>query len=289
MTPTTTISVIIPAWNRTKTIAAAIDSVLMQHLPALECPPRIIVVDDGSTDDLAAALRPYGARVTSIRHERNMGAAAARNTGVTAADGELIAFLDSDDVWLPDKLTRQVTFMHEHGFAASCAAVHLVRAGLRGVVWPRYASGALSRAELICGCFVSPGSTLVCRRSVFSEIGVFDPTMRRLEDWDWLLRFAQRYPLGFLAQPLARIEPSLKLDFTNAVQAIEVMQARHMPAMAGSARRRFAAALDFERAGAHYRRGDIVSTALMLLRSLGHSPLRNRAMAAVFRNRLARG
>jgi glycosyltransferase involved in cell wall biosynthesis len=218
-----------------------------------------------------------------------MGAAAARNTGVAAADSELVAFLDSDDVWLPDKLAQQVAFMHEHGFSASCTAVHLVRAGLRGVVWPRYASGALSRADLIWGCSVSPGSTLVCKRSVFGEIGMFEPTMRRLEDWDWLLRYAQHYPLGFLARPLARIEPSSNPDFGSVMTAIDVMQSRHMPAMDGATRRRFAAALDFERAGAHYRCGDFLSSAVMVLKSLVRTPLRNGAVAAALHNRLARG
>jgi glycosyltransferase involved in cell wall biosynthesis len=284
----TRVSVIIPVWNRAGTIAPAIDSVLAQRFPSGEWTVRIIVVDDGSSDGLIGALQPYGSRVACVRHDRNMGAAAARNSGVRAADGELVAFLDSDDVWLPDKLASQIAFMRQHGFVASCTAVRLIRSGVRDIVWPRYPSGGLSQSNLIWGCFVSPGSTLVCRRSAFDEIGTFEPSMPRLEDWDWLLRYAQRYPLGFLAQPLAQVEPSSNRDLAASMKGIAVMQSRHMPAMTGSLRRSFAAALDFERAGAHYRSGEVFSAGLMVFKSLIRAPLRHGAMAAALHNRLLR-
>ena len=92
-----TIDVIIPVWNRAHSVRQAIDSVLAQKLPP-DSALRVIVADDGSTDDLAGALQRYDARVSRVRHDRNRGAAAARNTGIAAADGDLLAFLDSDDV-----------------------------------------------------------------------------------------------------------------------------------------------------------------------------------------------
>lgn len=281
------VSVIIPVWNRAATIAPAIDSALAQRLPAAST-AQVVVVDDGSTDDLAGALRPYGKRVICVRHERNMGAAAARNTGVAAAEGELVAFLDSDDAWLPDKLASQIAFMHEHGFAASCTAVRLVRAGLRETVWPRYATRELTFDDMVWGCIVSPGATLVCERVVFDEIGPLDPTMKRLEDWDWLLRYTRRQPLGFLAQPLAVVEPSDSQSFGHVAGAIEIMRARHMPGMAGARRRHFASALDVVCAAAEYHRGNILPSAWSLLKSLLRAPIGNPVLSAILHNRLGR-
>src|SRR5580700_8153945 len=98
------ITAIIPTFNRAHIVARAVASVVSQELPP-DHSIEVIVVDDGSSDAPAAALRPFGSQVTCIRHDRNEGAAAARNTGVAAARGDYLAFLDSDDVWLPNKLT----------------------------------------------------------------------------------------------------------------------------------------------------------------------------------------
>ena len=106
----TVISVIMPIWNRAHSAGKAIDSALAQALPpgyALE----IIVVDDGSSDQPEAALARFGEAIKLVRHPRNLGAAAARNTGCEAARGEYIAFLDSDAKWLPGKLFAPIAFM----------------------------------------------------------------------------------------------------------------------------------------------------------------------------------
>src|SRR5438874_1482717 len=111
MVPITTI---IPVYNRAGLVGRAIDSVLAQEIPS-DCSIRVIVVDDGSSDALAEALRPYGDRVTCILHASNAGAATARNTGLAAAKDGYVAFLDSDDVWLPQKLATQVHAMRVNG------------------------------------------------------------------------------------------------------------------------------------------------------------------------------
>src|SRR5258707_5041634 len=98
----TSVSVIVPVWNRAHSVPAAIDSVLAQQLPA-GWSVQVIVVDDGSTDDLVGALRPYGAGVSCIRRERNGGAAAARNTGLGAPPGDDAAFLASHQCLIPGK------------------------------------------------------------------------------------------------------------------------------------------------------------------------------------------
>src|SRR5215467_5799913 len=119
------ISVVIPVWNRAHVISRAIASVLGQDLPAGDWSIQVLVVDDASTDDLGGALRRFGPQVRCIRHERNAGAAAARNTGIRAAKSDYLAFLDSDDVWLPNKLARQIAFMRSRSHSISCTACKL--------------------------------------------------------------------------------------------------------------------------------------------------------------------
>ncbi len=102
-----TVAVVIPAWNAGRWIAATLDSVLAQSYRPLD----IVVVDDGSTDDTAAVVARYAPTVRYL-HQRNQGQAAARNHGVSASRGEFIAFLDSDNLWLPDKLAHQVALLH---------------------------------------------------------------------------------------------------------------------------------------------------------------------------------
>jgi len=103
------VSVIIPTYNRSRLVGAAIDSALAQTHPAVE----VIVVDDGSTDDTAERLAAYGARIRVIR-QPNAGVCAARNAGMALADGAFIAFLDSDDEWLPWKLAAQIAAFRQH-------------------------------------------------------------------------------------------------------------------------------------------------------------------------------
>jgi glycosyltransferase involved in cell wall biosynthesis len=283
------VSVIIPAYNRAAVIGAAIDSVLKQALPSAEGTVEIIVVDDASDDDLAAALRRFRQQVRLIRHDGNKGAAAARNTAIAAAGGDLLAFLDSDDIWLPGKLARQMAAMHQNGWEASCTAYLLSRPGTRDHVSPRLSAGLIELEQMVWGCFVSPGSTLMCRRSLFEEIGPFDPGLGRLEDWDWLLRYGSARSLGFLAEPLACIEPSMGGGRADKVlPALDLMWRKHASGLTPQTRRHFAAALDIERAAAFYRSGNRAAAVGSLSKSLLRVPFGNRAFAAVLHNRLAR-
>ncbi len=282
------VTAIIPVWNRAHIVDKAIASVLAQDLPAGDWSMKVIVVDDGSTDDLARALHPYGVRVTCIRHDRNKGAAAARNTGIAAADGDYVAFLDSDDTWLPGKIAMQIEFMQTHGYAASCTACLLKRRDLPEIVSPRYATGTVGLSDLAWGCFVSPGSTLVCRSEIFAQICDFDTNLQRLEDWDWLLRYARLHDLGFLAQPLAWIEVVPHVDTNRVLDALDRMKARHSTDLPPREGRHFRAALEVERAAAHYRSGHSLAALPALIRSLWLAPVGNVALATVLHNRLAR-
>ena len=282
-----TVTVVIPTWNRASLIGRAIDSVLAQELPpghSLE----VIVVDDGSTDSLAEVLQRYEGRVSCVRHERNLGAAAARNAGVAAGTGTFVAFLDSDDTWQPGKLVRQLAVMAANGWKACCTAYYLVQNGKDAIISPRiYRTQALGLRELVWGCFVSPGSTLICEKKLFSEIGPLDSTLRRLEDWDWLLRYVARYELGFLSEPFARINASNPPDSSIVVDALVRIQQNQAGTLDPSKSRNFESAVSFAKAAALYNDNRKLSAIPKLVKSLWLAP-NNRALAAILHNHFAR-
>ena len=192
------VSVILPTHNRAWTLKAAMDSVLAQE----NCPFELIVVDDGSTDGTPALLRSYGDRLTVLRQE-NRGVSAARNTGIAHAAGELIAFLDSDDRWLPGKLSRQATFFAHRPDALICQTQEFwIRNGVR--VNPglrhRKPAGWIFEPSLRL-CLVSP-SAVMMQRSLFETVGRFDETLPACEDYDLWLRVSLRFPVFLVDEPL---------------------------------------------------------------------------------------
>jgi glycosyltransferase involved in cell wall biosynthesis len=285
----TAISVIIPVWNRAHVVTRAIDSIFSQEMPDGVSLLEVIVVDDGSSDDLAGALSRYSNSVTCIRHAANAGAAAARNTGIAASRGEMIAFLDSDDMWLPGKFAAQIPFMRTGDYKATCTAYRLSHGGRPPIVSPNYPTGPLGLADLVWGCFVSPGSTLICRREVFDEIGVLETSFQRLEDWDWMLRYVGMYQLGFLSQPLAKIDVAGPSGFDQVLSSLELLHERRRSGLPSPLRRKFDAAVELERGAAHYRASQYVPTAIAVLKSLWLSGPRHPAMQHIFHNRFARG
>ena len=249
------VTAVIPVFNRAASIGFAIDSVLAQQVPA-GCALTVVVADDGSTDDLAGTLRRYGDRVTLLRHATNAGPAAARNTGVSAAGLGYVAFLDSDDIWLPGKLMTQIETMQRNGWVASCTAYYLVRNDGTEFVAPRYGTRALTIEDAVWGCFTGPGSTLLCERSVFDAVGLLDARLRRLEDWEWQLRFHRHQSaLGFINEPLARVAHSDHRNAENVMAALDVIRSVHGDGLSGALRRHFTAATCVEAAAAHYRAG----------------------------------
>jgi len=181
-----TVSVIIPAYNRAESVAAAIESARAQTITDLD----ILVIDDGSSDSTGAIVRAIAEpRLRLLAHTTNRGAAAARNTGIAAAHGELIAFLDSDDLWAPHKLERQVAAMQAgHDLVTSGVRMRLLDHGYEKEVIPSPQADWLK--ALLADCNLSPGATLLARRSLFDRIGPLDESLLRFEDWDWLVRYA---------------------------------------------------------------------------------------------------
>lgn len=185
------VSVVIPTFNRGWILAEAIDSVLSQTYAPFE----LIVVDDGSDDDTAAVLAGFEGRITVIRQE-NRGVSAARNAGAAASTGRYLAFLDSDDLWLPEKLAVQVDYLDCRPDAMICQTEEIwIRNGKR--VHPkrrhRKPSGWIFEASLAL-CLVSP-SAVMMRRGLFERYGGFDESLPACEDYDLWLRIGSRWPI----------------------------------------------------------------------------------------------
>jgi glycosyltransferase involved in cell wall biosynthesis len=163
------VSTVIPAYNAAPFLSKAIESALAQSYPLIE----IIVVDDGSHDETSEIAQRYP--VVLIRHEKNRGVSSARNTGIRAAKGEWVAFLDADDTWHPQKTEIQLSLTHPN-YAAVCSAKfdEIDELTFEAVFW-RNLGGA-------------PSSTIV-RRGVLLELGMFDEELLAVEDYNLWLRF----------------------------------------------------------------------------------------------------
>jgi glycosyltransferase involved in cell wall biosynthesis len=187
-----TVSAVVPVWNGARFLAEALASARAQTRP----PDEIIVVDDGSNDasaEIAAAVP--GVRVVGQPHA---GVAAARNRGLDEARGELIAWLDADDVWTPDKLEIQVAEMEarpELGFTCTLQRMRLEN----GVARPHW----VAPAELVADSRVVGTCSMVARAWAFARVGKFDPRLLLGEDTDWIVRAAD------LGVPMAVVERTL--------------------------------------------------------------------------------
>jgi glycosyltransferase involved in cell wall biosynthesis len=176
----------------------AVESVLAQTFTDFE----LIVVDDGSTDESEVKLRRLGTPIRVICQPRR-GVAAARNAGASAAKGRYLAFLDSDDLWLPEKLAAQMRFMEEHPEAGICQTEEIwIRRGARVNPKARHRkpSGDIFKRSLEL-CLVSPSAVMITR-ALFHKAGGFDEALPVCEDYDFWLRIAVDHTVPLLARAL---------------------------------------------------------------------------------------
>jgi glycosyltransferase involved in cell wall biosynthesis len=195
------VSVVVPVYNRGASLRWTLESVLAQSYPSFE----VIVVDDGSSDDSAACVASHYPGVRLLRQERNRGAAAAVNRGVAAARGELIAFLDSDDVWSPDKLTLQVEDFDLHPEAViSFTDITYGRSGVGPLYSWLYPLDPERLLEQLMEENPALPSALMVRRGDFERVGGYAEDIGSAFDRDLLLRLAVLGPFRFLPVPLVR-------------------------------------------------------------------------------------
>ena len=185
------VSVILPTYNRANYIARALDSILVQTYKDYE----IIVVDDGSTDATSEVLKHFSDKIKYIR-QSNQGSATARNRGIQESKGEYIAFLDSDDYWVPEKLQEQVNVLAVHPEVGIVYARMPIinEKGEKIGMKPAGVSGKNFK-ELLEVWGDLPTSTVMTRRVCFNEVGLFDTTLVTMQDIDMWLRISRRYQL----------------------------------------------------------------------------------------------
>lgn len=197
-----TFSVVMPAYNAEKTLAASIESALAQTYRDFE----IIVVDDGSKDRTAEIAEAFGPPVTCIRQE-NRGCGGARNTAIRASRGKYIAMLDADDLWLPNKLERLLQFIQEHPNAGLYFS-DSEHTGTRPAHRQRHPTFLCGRIfEELFEANRLHISSVVVPRAIFDQVGLFSDDNKRLfgvEDWDLYLRIAHDYEIWGLHEPLIR-------------------------------------------------------------------------------------
>jgi glycosyltransferase involved in cell wall biosynthesis len=277
------VSVIIPTYNRGPYIAEAIRSVQAQAYANVE----IIVADDASTDNTAEIVGGFGRAVIYVSLPHRGQPAATRNGGLPAAKGEFIAFLDSDDLFLPNKLSVQMAALESHpeaGFVYSNGYFfredphHPTGYGLDGLPTP---SGDVL-ADLLRGNFVASPSVALIRRSCLDLVGAFDdnPSLITVEDYDLWLRLAARFPVIYVPETVAAIrrhKQSISRDVaalrTRALLVLAKLEASN-PALA----RRHRAALDegYARnhgavALAHFRQRQVLSGLSHAVQALQYS------------------
>jgi glycosyltransferase involved in cell wall biosynthesis len=199
------VSIIVLTYNRAHLVTETIDSILAQTVKDFE----LIVVDNESTDNTEEVIKSYtDRRIRYFRHQNNGLVAVNRNYGISKANGEYIAFCDDDDLWMPEKLERQVNLLDlnkELGLVYSDCYIMDENGNLERDTL--LSSSRLLRGnvfdKLFQGNFI-PMLTVMFRREVLSKVGGFDPKYRIAQDYDLWLRIAEHYPIDFIEKPLAK-------------------------------------------------------------------------------------
>ena len=244
------VSAVIPAFDRPNRTQRAIESVAQQTYDRIE----LIVVDDGSTPPLEDFLdlpNEQVADVRLIRLDKNQGANVARNTGIKAANGDYIAFLDSDDEWHPEKIERQATALQNDGQGASYTSVRQVDSSgnLNGIREATH-SGDI-RPHLLRGNAIGTFSSILISQAAIDRVGYPDPEMPCWQDWEWYLRLSESVDFTAVDEPLVTRHNEggqISRSFTpKQEQAFPAVRSRLLDVAASDAEKRTALAhLNYE-------------------------------------------
>lgn len=285
------VSVVVPAYNSENYIAEAIQSILDQNYPNTE----ILVINDGSTDNTMQVLQAFDGQVKVIE-QVNSGSAVARSNGMQHSTGDYIAFLDSDDIWLPNKLESQVNFLESHAEFGmvfsnwSCwtpddqGVFHRRNFSQDKKEDARPMSGWLF-GQLIDDCIVWT-STVLMRREVFENIGQFDSTLRRGQDYDYWLRASTKYKIHKLDDihavyrihdaSVTRTPKPVNYEYIVISKAMKLLKAG-VPGgenVALSTIEKRLSQISFDFAYQHFYQGNMWVAIKNLLNGIKHNPLK---------------
>ncbi|GFI46430.1 UDP-Glc:alpha-D-GlcNAc-diphosphoundecaprenol beta-1,3-glucosyltransferase WfgD [Lachnospiraceae bacterium] len=224
------VTVVIPSYNREGTILRALNSVLEQTYTNIE----VIVVDDCSTDGTVNAVEGCkDSRVQLLCLPFNHGANYARNRGIEKAKGEFIAFQDSDDEWMEDKLDKQISYMLEQNINASFCPYILYQGQKCQIVPSDYQSKDFQDVNIVHRLkknSVVGTPTLVIKKEIVSQIGMFDEQMKRLQEYEFVIRLVKKYRLGFIDEPLVkayRVGDNISSDNNALLDAYNKLIEKH--------------------------------------------------------------
>lgn len=229
--PNVLVSVVMPVYNRENVIRRAVDSVLNQTYMPLE----VIVVDDGSTDNTVNIVKQYTDNRVRLICQEHGGANKARNTGIEQANGTYIAFQDSDDEWLSEKLEMQIKLMEEHGYRACYCPYNLYENDAVCAVPFDYSDVDKYQADLCCTLSIHnvvSTQTLVIERGVLDMLGAecFDAQMPRWQDYEFVIRVAGYVEIGYVNKPLVNVyrsETSISSDKKALYAAAAMLIRKH--------------------------------------------------------------
>lgn len=224
------VSIIIPTYNRAHLLKRAVGSILNQTYRDFE----LIIVDDGSTDNTAEVVKSFDdSRLRYIALEENRGASAARNAGIAQAKGDFIAFQDSDDEWLGEKLEKQMTIFKD--LSPKVGVVYTGFWKIKDKEKIYIPSSRISPKEgdlkepLLKENFVTT-QTSVVRKECFSKVGVFDEELSRLIDWEFWIRISEKYHFKYLDESLVNTyytSDSISTDKEKHIMALEYILKKH--------------------------------------------------------------
>jgi glycosyltransferase involved in cell wall biosynthesis len=210
------VSAVISTFNRADLVGRAIESVINQTYRNME----IIVVDDHSTDNTAEVVKQFGeSRVHYIRHERNKGGSAARNTGIKAATGEYIAFLDDDDEWVENKIERQLQYMQDFGGVVCRSFIPSLNR-----MTQLYKKDTVNPRDLRKGFIFGGGTSILLARADILKDTLFDENLASSQDWDLLVRLASKCKVAYIKEPLVRFNVGSHARITNKSKHMSIAQ-----------------------------------------------------------------
>jgi glycosyltransferase involved in cell wall biosynthesis len=220
------VSVIVPTHNRVQFVRNAVSSVLDQIFQDFE----VIVVDDASIDNTSEEVHALNdERIRYIKHERNQGGSASRNTGIKNAKGEFLAFLDDDDEWLPEKLSMQIELLHKSGPQVGCiytGALRIEKSSQKVVSCRTPIKRGYIFDDMLVKNWIGGASTLLAKKECFDCVGLFDEKLQSSQDWDMWIRLSQKYHFDFVDKPLVRYfrhEKKISTNFDALINGKERM------------------------------------------------------------------